>query len=214
LVDDHPLIRQAVKSILEKERDILIAGEAGYGEQAVDLAGKLSPDVIVMDFSMPRMSGLQATRLIKEKFPQIAVLVLTVLDDDQSIRAILEAGASGYLLKNVFGQEVVLAVRAAASGDMVLSPAVGRQLISQASHHPLRAVKLADGGKLSPRELEILKLAASGMANKEIAAALNLSLRTIKGHFADIFVKLGVGSRTEAVMSGLRSGFLSIEDTK
>ncbi|MBN1690249.1 MAG: response regulator transcription factor [Dehalococcoidia bacterium] len=214
LVDDHPLIRQAVRSILEKEKDICIVGEAVDGEQAIEMAGKLSPAVVMMDYNMPGMNGLEATTKIKEKYPAISVLMLTVLDDDHSIRGIMQAGASGYLVKSVFGQEVVQAVRAVAVGDMVLSPAIGRKLVSQASRHPLKPVRLDDGEKLSVRELEVLKLAASGMSNKEIAADLGINLRTVKGHFTDIFTKLGVSSRTEAVTTGLRSGFLTIDDTK
>ena len=106
LVDDHPLIRQAVRTILEKEQDISVVGEAGNGEQAIELTEKLSPDVVIMDFSMPGMNGLEATRRIKARFPGVSILVLTVLDNDQSIRDILQAGASGYLVKSVFGQEV------------------------------------------------------------------------------------------------------------
>ena len=214
LVDDHPLIRQAVRSILEKEKDINVVGEAGNGEQAIELTGKLAPDVVMMDFSMPGMNGLEATRRIKAQFPKVSVLVLTVLDDDQSIRDIMQAGASGYLVKSVFGQEVVQAVRAVAVGEMVLSPAIGKKLINQAAHHPLKPVKLSDGEKLSVRELEVLKLAATGMANKEIASSLGINLRTVKGHFVDIFAKLGVSSRTEAVMTGVRAGFLSVDDSR
>ena len=214
LVDDHPLIREAVRSILSDEKDITIAGEAGNGEQAIELTAKLAPDVVMMDFSMPKMNGLEATRRIKEEHPGIAVLVLTVLDDEQSIRDIMQAGASGYLLKSVFGPEVVQAIRAVASGDMVFSPAVGKQLVSRAAQHPGKPVMLDGGEKLSVRELEVLKMAALGMANKEIASSLGLNIRTVKGHFADIFAKLRVKSRTEAVTTGLRAGFLSMDDVK
>jgi len=214
LVDDHPLIREAVKSILQDEKDIIITGEAGNGEQAIELTGKLTPDVVMMDFSMPKMNGLEATRRIKQEHPEVAVLVLTVLDDDQSIRDIMQAGASGYLLKSVFGPEVVQAIRAVSSGDMVFSPAVGRQLVSRAAQHTLKPVRLDAGEKLSAREMEVLRLAAMGMANKEIASNLGLNIRTVKGHFADIFTKLRVKSRTEAVTTGLRAGFLTMDDVK
>jgi len=214
LVDDHPLIRQAVRGILEKESDITIVGEAGNGLQAMEFTDKLLPDVVMMDFSMPGMNGLEATRNIKAKNPGVSILVLTVLDDHQSISEIMQAGASGYLVKSVFGPEVIHAVRAVAAGDMVLSPAIGKKLISQAARHPFKSVKLDAGEKLSVRELEVLKLAASGMSNKEIASSLSLNIRTVKGHFADIFTKLGVSSRTEAVTTGLRIGFLTIDDTR
>jgi two-component system, NarL family, response regulator LiaR len=214
LVDDHPLIRQAVRTVLEKEADIDIVGEAGNGEDAVEMARKLQPEVIIMDVSMPRMNGIAATRQIKGLWPQMAVLILTVHDDDQNIREIMDAGAGGYLIKSVFGKEIVQAVRSLASGDMVLSPVIGKHLVNQAARHPIKPVRLEAGEKLSPHEMEILKLTATGMANKEIAAALGLTLRTVKGHLADIFAKLHVDSRTEAVIVGLKAGFLSIEDLK
>jgi len=212
LVDDHPLIRQALRSVLEREADINIVGEAGNGQDAIEMTGKLRPDVIIMDVSMPRMNGIDAATCIKQSLPQISVLMLTVHDDDQSIRDILQAGAAGYLLKSVFDKEIVQAIRAVASGDMVLSPAIGKQLIAQAARHPLKSVRLDAGEKLSARELEILKLAATGMANKDIAQHLKINLRTVKGHLADIFSKMRVSSRTEAVITGLKAGFLSIDD--
>ena len=212
LVDDHPLIRQAVRSVLEHEKDISIIGEGGNGEEAVELAQRLQPDVIVMDVTMPKMNGINATRQIKNLHPKIAVLILTVHDDDQNIQDIMKAGATGYLLKSVFGKDLVQAIRTVASGDMVLSPVIGKQLVGQAARYPVKAVKLEAGEKLSTHELEVLKLAAMGLSNKDIATTLGLSVRTIKGHLADIFAKLQVNSRTEAVMTGLKSGFISIED--
>jgi DNA-binding NarL/FixJ family response regulator len=214
LVDDHPLIRQAVRTVLEKEADINIVGEAGNGEDAVEMARKLEPDVILMDVSMPRMNGITATRQIKSTLPRTQVLILTVHEDDQNIREIMDAGAGGYLIKSVFGKEIVQAVRSLASGDMVLSPSIGKTLVSQAARHPIKPVRLEAGEKLTAHEMEILKLTATGMANKEIASALGLSLRTVKGHLADIFSKLRVDSRTEAVIVGLKAGFLSIDDLK
>lgn len=214
LVDDHPLIRKALRDIIEREKDIVILGEGGNGEEAMDLAQRLIPDVMIMDVSMPKMDGIEATRRIKGILPQINIIILTVYDDEQHVRAILEAGASGYLLKSVFGDEVVRAIRSVDAGNMVLSPAVGLQLIKQAGFHPVKPVKLEQRGKLSPRELEVLKLTALGLSNKEIASQLGLNLRTVKGHFSDIFSKLGVNSRTEAVMTGLREGFLSIDDAR
>lgn len=214
LVDDHPLIRKALRDILSREADIAILGEGSNGQEAIELAQKLSPDVIIMDVSMPRMDGIEATRRIKALLPQINIIILTIYDDEQHVRGILEAGASGYLLKSVFGEEVPKSIRAVATGNMVLSPVIGQQLIKQAAIHPVRSVKLESRGKLSPREMEVLKLTAMGLSNKEIASQLGLNLRTVKGHFTDIFTKLGVNSRTEAVMTGLRNGFLSLDDIK
>ena len=212
LADDHPLLRKALKDLLVKEKDFEIAGEAGDGQEAVRLATETSPNIVIMDISMPNMDGLEATQQIKAICPDVAVLVLTVHTDDDCILEILQAGAAGYLIKSAFGDEVVQAVRAIATGEMVLSPAIGQRLMKQAARYPTRPVSLEAGEKLSTRELEILKLTACGMSNKEIAQALEIKLRTVKGHLADIFSKLRVASRTEAVIAGLRAGFLSMDD--
>jgi NarL family two-component system response regulator LiaR len=214
LADDHPLLLQALKGLLEKEDDFEIVAEAGDGEEATRLATELKPDVVIMDISMPRLDGLKATRRIKEAYPEIAVLALTVHNDDQSILEILQAGAAGYLVKSIFGEELVQAIRAVATGDMVLSPSIGQRLLKQAARYPTKPVLLEGGEKLSTRELEILKLTAKGMMNKDIALSLGLELRTVKGYLSNIFSKLRVGSRTEAVITGLRAGYLSLDDIK
>lgn len=212
IADDHPLLRKAIRDILEKERDFEIVGEAGDGVEAIKSATELSPDVIIMDISMPNMDGLEATQKIKAMNPRIAILVLTVHSDDQYIVGILQAGAAGYLTKSVFGDELVQAVRGVVAGEMVLSPTIGQRLLRQAARYPTKPVPLEAGEKLSTRELEVLKLAARGMSNKDIAKELGLSLRTVKGHLAETFSKLMVGSRTEAVITGLQAGFLTLED--
>ncbi|OGN95085.1 MAG: hypothetical protein A2Z75_00130 [Chloroflexi bacterium RBG_13_50_10] len=212
LADDHPLLRQALKSLLEKEDDFEIVAEAGDGKEAVSLVTELKPDVVIMDISMPELDGLEATRRIKAACPEVAVLALTVHNDDQSILEILQAGAAGYLMKSVFGEELVQAIHAIVTGDMVLSPSIGQSLLKQAARYPTKPVLLEGGEKLSTRELEILKLTARGMMNKDIALSLGLDLRTVKGHLSNIFSKLRVGSRTEAVITGLRAGYLSLDD--
>jgi NarL family two-component system response regulator LiaR len=212
LADDHPLLRQALKDVLQKENTFEIIGEAADGEEAVKLASELTPDVVIMDISMPNLDGLQATQQIKEKYPNVAVLVLTVHTDDECILEILKAGAAGYLIKSAFGDEVIHAVRAVATGDMVLSAPIGERLLKQAARFPTRPVLLEAGEKLSARELEVLKLTARGLSNKHMASTLNIKERTVKGHLADIFSKLRVASRTEAVIAGLQAGFLSLDD--
>jgi len=212
VADDHPLFRQSIRNVLEKQSDFQVVAEAGDGKEAVKLAAELLPDVVLMDITMPKVDGMEATRQIKASHPRIAVLVLTIHSDDQHIIGILQAGAAGYLTKSVFGEEVVQSVRGVVAGEMVLSPPIGQRLIKQAARYPTKPVPLQAGEKLSPRELEIIKLAARGMSNKSIAADLELTVRTVKGHLANIFSKLNVGSRTEAVIVGLRAGFLSVED--
>jgi len=214
LADDHPLLRKALRDLLEKEPTFQIIGEAGDGVEAVKLAGELAPDIIIMDISMPNLDGLQATQQIKTKHPDIAVLVLTVHTDDECILDILKAGAAGYLLKSAFGDEVIHAVRAVTSGEMVLSASIGQRLLTQAARFPTRPFHLEAGEKLSARELEVLKLTARGLSNKDVASALGIKQRTVKGHLGDIFAKLRVASRTEAVIVGMQAGFLSMDDVK
>ncbi|MBA7651405.1 Transcriptional regulatory protein DegU [subsurface metagenome] len=212
LADDHPLLRQALANVLNKEADFKIVAEAGDGEEAVKLATELVPDVVIMDISMPKLNGLEATRQIKAKCPNIAILALTVHSDSEHILGILEAGAAGYLTKTVFGEEVIHAVRGVASRETVLSAPILQQILKHALPLMTKSMNLDVREKLTAREMGILKLAAKGMSNKDIALKLDLSPRTVKGYLADIFSKLGVGSRTEAVITGLRAGFLTLDD--
>jgi NarL family two-component system response regulator LiaR len=212
LSDDHPLVRQALKNLLESQSDMKVIAEAADGEEAVKLANKLQPRVIVMDIGMPVMNGLEATRQIKAANPNIAILVLTVHTDKEHILGILEAGAAGYLTKVVFGDDVIRAIRAILSGEAVLSPSILQKILSSVPRETTGTTTPGYRLSLTPREQFILKLAARGMSNKDIAAELNLSIRTVKTHLADIFSKMGVGSRTEAVVTGLKTGLLSLSD--
>lgn len=212
LADDHPLLRQSLRDVLEKQSDFEVIAEASDGEEAVKLATELVPDVVIMDIGMPKLNGLEATRQIKENCSKIAVLVLTVHSDNEHILSILKAGAGGYLTKSVYDDEVVNAVRALVSGETVLSPLVSQQIFKYAFQHITKPKSLDVVDKLSVRELEILRLVAQGISNKDIAIGLGLSLRTVKGYLADIFLKLNVGSRTEAAIVGLRKGILTLDD--
>ena len=212
LADDHPLLRQALRNVLEKEQDFEVIAEASDGEEAVKLATKLIPDVVIMDISMPNLNGLEATRQIKASCPTIAILVLTVHDDNEHIFSILQAGAGGYLTKSVYGDEVINAVRALVCGETVLSPLVSQQILKYVFQHITKPLSLDAGDKVTARETEILRLAAMGISNKDIALRLGLSLRTVKGYLADLFLKLNVASRTEAVVVGLRKGILTLDD--
>jgi len=210
LAEDHAVVRQGMRSFLEQEEDFEIVGEAADGMTALRLATNLKPQVVVMDISMPKMSGIEATRRIKAVCPSIAVLVLSAYEYDQYVFALLEAGAAGYLLKDVSGQELAQAIRSVSRGDSVLHPHVARKVMR-------RFASGAEGEQssqelLSDREREVLVLAARGYKNKEIAEQLFLSVRTVEAHLASIFLKLKVGSRTEAVMCGLRKGLLVLDD--
>ncbi|MBI4285182.1 MAG: response regulator transcription factor [Chloroflexi bacterium] len=212
LADDHPLMRQALKALLEKEAEFQVIGEASDGDEAVELAMALHPDVVIMDISMPKINGLEATRRIKAKSPATAVLVLTIHGDSDHVLGILEAGAAGYLTKAVFGQEIVQSIRAVTAGETVLEPAIARQVLRNARSLMTKPIPLEAGGKLTGREIQVLNLAARGMSNKDIALALGLSIPTVKSYLVSIFSKLGVGSRTEAVFLSLRAGLITVDD--
>ena len=213
IADDHPMMRQSLRSFLEKQTDFEVIAEAGDGEEAIRLALETIPDVVIMDISMPKINGLEATKRIKEKCPEVAVLILTAYTDIEYIIGLVEAGAAGYLTKNIFGEEIAQAIRSVVAGESVLTPAVLQKLIQLAPRKlPTPGLRLNSGEKLSSREHEILTLAARGLSNKDIALELGISVRTVKSHLADIFSKLEVGSRTEAVMKGLQEGFLKVEN--
>jgi len=211
IADDHVVVREGTRELLERENDLDVVGEAGDGEEAVRKATELKPDVAIIDIAMPKLNGIEATKQIKALSPATAVLILTAYDNDQYIFALLEAGAAGYLLKNVRGQEVIEAVRAVHAGESVLHPIVARKVLNRfvPSSREARDLEVEE---LTDRELEVLKRAAKGLSNKDIAQELCLSVRTVQAHLGNIFGKLMVGSRTEAVVYGLRKGLLSIED--
>ncbi len=212
IADDHTLVREGTRQRLEREEDFEVVGEAGDGEEAVRLANQLKPDVAIMDVAMPNLNGIEATKQIKESRPATAILVLSAYDNDQYIYAALEAGANGYLLKNARGQQLVDAIRDVKAGEVVLDPHVARKVVQWFSSlsRGERVEGLPD--YVSDRELEVLKLAAKGMSNKEIAAELSLSVRTVQSHLGNIFDKLGVSSRTEAVLRAIKEGWISLEN--
>ena len=211
LADDHAILRQGTHQLLEHESDMEVVGEASDGAEAVELVSKLQPDVVIMDIAMPVMNGIEATRKIKEILPGTKILALTGYDYDEYIFNLLEIGAAGYLLKNISGDELIGAIRAVYKGEPVLHPIVMRKLMDrcktvspQQTETPINI--------LSERELEVLKLAVSGKSNKDIAEDLNISLRTVEAHIRAIFNKIGVGSRSEAIIYSLKKGWFSLED--
>jgi NarL family two-component system response regulator LiaR len=212
IADDHPLLRQALRDVLEKQPDFEVIAEAGDGEEVVKLAAEFTPDVVIMDISMPKLNGLEATRQIKANCSSIGILVLTIHSDSEHILSILRAGAGGYLTKSVYGDEVIHAIRSLVSGETVMSPEISRQIFKYAFQHATKPKSLDAGNKLSSRELEVLSLAAKGMSNKDIALRLGLSVRTVKDYLAGLFLKLDAASRTEAVIVGLRKGILNLDD--
>jgi len=213
IADDHAVVREGTRQILEQEADIDVVAEASDGEEAVKLAGSSKPDVAIIDISMPKVDGIEATRQIKTLYPGVVVLILTAYDDDQFIFNLLEAGAAGYLLKSVRSRELIDAIRAVYAGESVLHPAIARKVLNRfapaTSNQPPRQKPVE---VLSERELEVLRLATQGLSNQDIASELCLSLRTVQAHLGHIFNKLQVSSRTEAVVHALKEGWIALED--
>jgi DNA-binding NarL/FixJ family response regulator len=210
IADDHDLIRQALRSVIDEESDMQVIGEASDGEQAVAKALELRPDAILMDIQMPKLSGVEATGRIKAHLPDAIVLVLTVHDSNEYILRILEAGASGYLTKGIISKDIPAAIRAAINGESILSEEILRKLLTYALRYPTRQQAIAEvPAILTEREAEILELVAQGASNKVIASELSLSQNTVKKYMMGIFAKLGATSRTGAVINAQQIGLLS-----
>ena len=212
IADDHAVVREGTRQILEREPDLKVVDEAADGEEAVRMAGSCKPDVAIIDIAMPKVDGIEVTRQIKALYPDIAVLILTAYDDDQFVFSLLEAGAAGYLLKSVRGHELIDAVRAVYAGESVLHPAIARKVLNRFAHASGKAIGQKPLEVLSEREMDVLKLATRGLSNQDIANELCLSLRTVQAHLGHIFNKLQVSSRTEAVVRALKKGWVTLDD--
>lgn len=203
LVDDHMMVRRGLAMLLNVFDDLQLAGEAENGEAAIRRCAEVVPDVILMDMVMPGMDGASATRAIRQQFPHIQIIALTSFKEGEMIKTALEAGAIGYLLKDVSADDLVRAIRAAYAGRVTLSPDVAQSLVETANQPP------APGLDLTQREREVLGLMIEGLNNTQIAAKLIVSPSTIKSHVSNILSKLGVASRTEAVTLALRNRIVS-----
>jgi DNA-binding NarL/FixJ family response regulator len=200
LVDDHGLVRRGFRRMLEYEKDMAVVGEAGDGEEAIRLATKLQPKVIVMDCALPGMNGLVATRRILDAFPQMAVLMLSMHSEETWISQAIEAGARGYLLKNAVDLELPAAIRRVAAGEMVIDPQISRPETLKGERHR----------GLTMREVEILQLIVNGKSNKEIASELDLSVNTVAVHRANIMDALGIHKTAELVVYAIRNGLVNL----
>ncbi|MCE7921094.1 MAG: DNA-binding response regulator [Chloroflexi bacterium] len=205
LCDDQAVIRDGLEMLLTLEKDFQVVGSAQDGQEAVELAAKKQPDLILMDLKMPGMNGIEATREIRKKFPAIKILVLTTYDEDEWVFDAIRAGASGYLLKDTPRQKIIEAIRGTVEGKSFLDPAVAGKLMTQvASNQTQPASILTD--KLTERELDVLRLLAKGMTNTDIAGTLHLSEGTVRNHVSAILEKLGVSDRTQAAVIAIQHG--------
>lgn len=201
LGEDHSLVREGTRHMLEQHPDLAVVGEAGDGDSVSNLIASLKPDVAILDIRMPGLTGIEIIRQAKEVSPSAKCLILTAYDDDDFVLAAMEAGAAGYLLKTVRAGELAEAVRGVHRGETVLHPEIGRKIALMWARRQARTGDEPHEA-LTAREMKILELAAQGMRNKEIAQALGISTRTVEGHFSIILAKLGVPSRTAAVVYG------------
>lgn len=214
VADDHVLYRRGLEMVLGQEPDIDIVGEAGDGAEAVDLAEDLVPDIVLMDVRMPRLSGPEATTRIRERVPSVKIVMLTISDEEQDLYDAVRAGATGYLLKDIPGEEIADGLRQVAAGQSLISPPMASkllhefaQLIKRQEDRPAMPVP-----RLTDRELQVLRLVARGMANKDIAAELFISENTVKNHVRNILEKLQLHSRMEAVMYAVREKILDLPE--
>jgi len=210
IADDHPTFREGLVRVLTEQDDIEVVAQAGDGEQAVELAAGLSPDVAMLDVNMPKLNGIEATKAIKVNSPNTAVIIVSAYGHEPYVIGAIEAGATGYLLKDARVWELVSAVRSVHAGETVLDPTAARKVFNRLSH--VSGKNGESSQSLHPRELEVLKLATKGMSNKQIANALSISVRTVQSHLVNVYAKLKVSCRTEAVTRALKEGWVTLED--
>ena len=213
LADDHAVVRKGIRQFMEEAGEIAVVAEAADGEAALEAIRREKPDVAVLDIQMPRRTGIEVTRAVRDERLPVGVLVLTAYDDDPYVQAVLEAGANGYVLKNASSDEIVQAVHTVHEGQMALDPTVARKIVTRwmsAGQTPSEPAET----RPTPREMQVLKLLTRGFTNKAIAAQMKISERTVQGHIASLFDKLGVSSRTEAVVRAAQLGWVSLEQTK
>jgi DNA-binding NarL/FixJ family response regulator len=213
LVDDHTILREGVHALLAREPDIVVVGEAGDGQEALEQVPRLRPDVVIMDIVMPRMNGLEATRLIKEQYSNVRVLILSMYDDHEYVVQIIQAGASGYVLKRVVTEDLVRAIHEVHAGESFLYPPIAATLIGDYLRVTVGEGAGAPGlGEIiTAREREVIRLIADGNSNQEIAERLGLSRKTVDSHRANAMRKLDLHDVTEVVKYAIRTGMISLD---
>lgn len=211
LVDDHRILREGVRALLEQQSDVVVVGEAQDGFEALAKVEALRPDVVLMDMIMPGLNGLEATVQVKERFPGVVVLIMSMHDNDEYVQQVIQAGASGYLLKGVAADDLVLAIKEVHSGASFVDPSIAAKLVEDYVRRVRAGEMTEPGDPLTPREREILKLIAEGNTNHDIAVKLFLSKKTVESHRANIMRKLDLHDVTELVKYALRTGLISLD---
>lgn len=211
LAEDHTIVRKGLRSLLDAEATITVVGEAENGRQAIDQVEHLLPDVVVMDIGMPGLNGLEATRQIKKRFPDVQVLILTVHTGEEYILQILRAGASGYLIKQAAPTDLVQAIQAAHQGGIFLSPSISRKVIEDYVQQASATAELDSYEKLTDREREVLQLIAEGHSTRQIAEQLHISVKTVETHRAHLMDKLDLRSTAELTQYAIRKGVISLD---
>jgi DNA-binding NarL/FixJ family response regulator len=211
IADDHAIVRDGVRALLALSEDITVVGEAANGQEAVELARRLAPDVILMDIAMPGLGGLEATIQIRKENPQAKVLVLTQYEDREYIRRFLKAGVSGYVLKKAAGSELTSAIRAVSRGGLVLDPEVAREAMREHSEPAAHGRSADPYDSLTDREKQVLKLVAEGHSNKEVAGLLDISVKTAMSHREHIMQKLNLHNRTDLIRFALQKGVIRVD---
>jgi len=210
LADDHTLFRKGIRSMLEEMPDVEVVGEAATGREAVEQACTLVPDVVLMDIKMPEITGIEATRQVLQENPHIGIILVTMYDDPESAFAGMRAGARGYVLKEAEPEELRRAVDAAQRGEVMLCPIIASKVLEHFRTEPRLATQQLPYEQLTQRELQVLQSAADGLINKEIAERLFITEKTVKNHISNIFSKLNVNDRTQAILYALRRGLVSV----
>jgi len=210
LADDHRMMREGIRALLERQEDVEVIGEAADGREAVRLADRLCPDVVVMDVSMPLLNGIEATRQIRRDCPDVKVLILTVHEDQDYVARLLAAGASGYIIKKAGGEELVRAIQTVHRGDAFLHPSIARVVVEDYVHRLQAGQGVGAQDVLTAREREVLQLIAEGYTNREIADLLHLSIKTVQNHRAKIMNKLDLHDRGELIKYAIQQGIIHL----
>jgi two-component system NarL family response regulator len=209
IADDHTLFRKGVRKMVEAEEDMEVVGEAATGREALDHARALMPDVILMDIKMPDLDGVSAARTLRREMPHVGIIFVTMFQDDEFVFQGLQAGGRGYILKDADPETMLRAIRAVAHGESLLGPTIAEKVMHQFAMPPGQKTPVVDD--LTPREVEVLALIAEGLSNKEIASELTISEKTVKNHINNIFSKLHLYDRSQAILYAIRKGLVKVE---